>query len=85
MSASRITSALRCSVSRLASGADSWLRTSVLPSTARTIAPASITSVVRLRSRTFSRTVVHMLRTAAAFGSPAATAAAGVTGGASTA
>ena len=40
------------------------------PSTARTMAPASITSVVRRRSRTFSRTVVHMLRTAAALGSP---------------
>ena len=44
-----MTSALRCSHNRLASGADSWLSTKVLPSTARTVAPASITSVVRLR------------------------------------
>ena len=44
-----MTSALRCSHSRLANGADSWLSTKVLPSTARTVAPASITSVVRLR------------------------------------
>ena len=44
-----MTSALRCSESRRASGADSWLSTSVLPSTVRTVAPASITSVVRLR------------------------------------
>ena len=44
-----MTSALRCSHSRLANGADSWVNTNVLPSTARTVAPASITSVVRLR------------------------------------
>src|SRR5690606_39973534 len=42
LSASRITSALRGSVSRLASAAASWLRTRVLPSTASTVAPASI-------------------------------------------
>ena len=77
-----MTSALRCSHNRLASGADSWLRISVLSSTARTIAPASMTSVVRLRSRTFSRTVVHMLRTAAALGCAAAAGAAGAGGGA---
>src|SRR4029077_1039566 len=82
LSASRMTSELRCSPSRLASGADSWLSTSVSPSTARTIAPASITSVVRLRWRTLSRTVVHMLRTAAALGSPPAEGAVGA--GAST-
>ena len=44
-----MTSALRCSDNRLAKGADSWVSTKVLPSTARTVAPASITSVVRLR------------------------------------
>ena len=66
-----MTSALRCSDSRLASGAELWLNTSVLSSIARTVAPASITSVVRLRWRTLSRTVGHMVRTAAALGSPA--------------
>ncbi len=65
-----MTSALRCSDSRLASGAELWVNTSVLPSIARTVAPASITSVVRLRWRTLSRTVGHIVRTAAALGSP---------------
>ena len=74
--ASSTTSVLRCSLSRLASGADSWLSTSVPPSTARTTAPASITASERLRSRTLSSTVDHCLRIAAASGSPA-TAAAG--------
>jgi hypothetical protein len=64
-----MTSALRCSDNRLASGADSWARISVPSSTTRTIAPDSMTSVVRLRSRTLSRTVDHTLRTSAALGS----------------
>ena len=49
LSASAMTSALRCSESRLASGADSCVNTNVLSSIARTVAPANITSVVRLR------------------------------------
>jgi len=75
-----MTSALRCSHSRLASGADEWVSTSVFSSIARTVAPASITSVVRLRWRTLSRTVGHMDRTAAALSSPGAAGAGSGTG-----
>ena len=52
-----MTSALRCSQSRLASGADSCTSTKNLSVDRLTVAPESITSVVRLRCRTFSRTV----------------------------
>src|SRR6202012_805282 len=69
---------------RLASGADAWLSTNVLSSTARTVAPASITSVVRLRWRTLSRTVGHMVRTAAALSSPGAETDSGAASGAGT-
>ena len=76
-----MTSALRCSHSRLASGAEECVSTSVFSSIARTVAPASITSVVRLRWRTLSRTVGHMVRTAAALSSPSAAAAGSGAGG----
>ena len=81
--ASWTTSVLRCSLSRFASGADSWLSSSVPPSTARTTAPANMTASERLRSRTLSRTVDHCLRIAAASGSPA-TGAAGAVGASTT-
>ena len=67
-SASRMTSALRASLRRLASGGARWLSTSTSPSTARTIASASIALTGLLRAFTFSRTVSHIERTAAASG-----------------
>ena len=54
---------LRAAVARLAASGAS---TSVVPSTVRTMAPASIADMVRLRSRTLSITVVHCLLIAAA-------------------
>ena len=41
-----------------------------LPAIADTVAPESITSTVRLRSRTFANTSDHTARTAAASGWP---------------
>ena len=76
--ASRITSMLRCSLSRLARGADSWAKVNVSSATDRTTAPASNASVLRLRSRTFSRMVGHMLRTDVALNSAGPATAAGV-------
>ncbi|SHT48689.1 Uncharacterised protein [Mycobacteroides abscessus subsp. abscessus] len=65
-----MTSALRDSVMRLASGGESCDSTRVLPSMARTVAPDSMTSVVRLRSRTLARISAQALRTAVVSSAP---------------